>query len=259
MCIYTKAKEAFSENKFDYLKLDDSFIAYNKVLQAIEAKDKMVLLLGTAGVGKTYLLRKIANDLSQNTFFYDITFESRDEFIGQLYFDIFNKKSTLNFNDTLEVILAKGNHINLCIDEVQLYSSKILELFRVLSDTKKFTFIFSTHIADKGSLFSKQHFSSRIANSVVLHPVNFKESKIYVEKKLLFYGNFKVANMFSHSNYKLIFKLSKGNYRQMNLLLKTIFSILMRYDDNDARISKRQYISNKIIEMAMIAINQNRV
>ena len=60
------------------------------------------------------------------------------------------------------------------------------------------------------------------------------------------------ANIFNNKSVQLIHKLTKGNYRDTNKLLYTVFDIYTWYSENNpSKINTRQ-ISHKIIEMAAI-------
>jgi hypothetical protein len=63
---------------------------------------------------------------------------------------------------------------------------------------------------------------------------------------------FDTANMFSQKSVNKIYKLTKGNYRDTNKLLYTLFDIYSWYDSNYSSKINRVNISEKIIEMSAI-------
>ena len=63
---------------------------------------------------------------------------------------------------------------------------------------------------------------------------------------------FDTASMFHDKSVKLIHKLTKGNYRDTNKLLYTLFDIYSWYDENNKSKINKNVVSSKIIEMSAI-------
>jgi hypothetical protein len=81
----------------------------------------------------------------------------------------------------------------------------------------------------------------------------------YIHKKLLKKNLFEVANAIKGNHIKLIHSLTKGNYREANKLLFTIFELYEYYDKNDPSKIAYDQLSMKIIEMAGIKLGHINV
>ena len=64
---------------------------------------------------------------------------------------------------------------------------------------------------------------------------------------------FDIANMFNDKSADKIYKLTKGNYRDTNKLVHSLFEIYEWYDNNQPYKLDKSYISIKVIEMAAIS------
>jgi hypothetical protein len=63
-----------------------------------------------------------------------------------------------------------------------------------------------------------------------------------------------MANSIKEKNMKLIHKFTKGNYRECNKMMYTIFEICEYYDKNEPAKIRYDYIPKKIIEMAALKL-----
>ena len=60
---YTELKNIFVDGEiFDYVNLDKSALAYERLVQTLDKPLKLILFFGKPGTGKTFLLQKIYND-----------------------------------------------------------------------------------------------------------------------------------------------------------------------------------------------------
>ncbi|NPA66169.1 MAG: AAA family ATPase, partial [Epsilonproteobacteria bacterium] len=139
------------------------------------------------------------------------------------------------------------------LDEAQLYSDALMEKIRLLSDTRKIKFVIALHKTEKEDLIAKEHFQTRIWESIELENSSKAELKIYIQKKLMKANCFDTASMFNSKIVNKIHKLTKGNYRDTNKLLYTLFALYETYEKNHQlhKVTVNQ-ISPKLIEMAAI-------
>ncbi|MCD6258060.1 MAG: AAA family ATPase, partial [Helicobacteraceae bacterium] len=112
--------------------------------------------------------------------------------------------------------------------------------------------VITLHKTEKEDLIAKEHFQTRIWESIELENASIAELKIYIQKKLMKANCFDSANMFHNKNVTLIHKLTKGNYRDTNKLLYTLFDIYAWYYENNPMKINTTQISNKIVEMSAI-------
>jgi hypothetical protein len=101
---------------------------------------------------------------------------------------------------------------------------------------------------------TKEHFQSRIWEVVELKNATLDDQVLYIHKKLLKKNLFEVANSIKDKDMKLIHTFTKGNFRECNKLLFTIFEICEYYDKNEPSKIKYENISRKIIEMSAIKL-----
>ncbi|MBU1659027.1 ATP-binding protein [bacterium] len=258
--IFESSKNVFLDtvNAKDYIQLDRVSTIYQSLKNSVKKPLKMILLYGKPGTGKSMFLNKLYHDLSvsQKVYLYSTPILDESEFFKTLAHDILNVKyrGELNFTQFMAVVNEKMlNEIPLVLlDEAQLYSNALMEKIRLLSDTRKIKFVITLHKTEKEDLIAKEHFQTRIWESIELENASNVELKIYIQKKLMKANCFDSANMFQNKPVNLIHKLTKGNYRDTNKLLYTLFDIYASYEENNSVKINKNNISNKIIEMAAL-------
>jgi len=206
---------------------------------AISEKEKIVLVYGSSGNGKTFLMKKV----------YDSFIEK--EVQGFEFFFIANP---FNESKKLErlVSLNSESHIVVFIDEAQVLKESELEKLRMLSDNQNYTFVLSTHELKAKEIFSKTHFKNRINYVIHLQELNVEKIELFITSKLTQNNFYELASIFSLSNYKLIYNLTKGNLREINRLLYKTFDILDFFQEKYPKKVPDNKIKNKYIEMAEI-------
>ena len=259
--IYLNSKNVFIDtvNSKDYVQLDRVSIIYQSLKNSIKKPLKMILLYGKPGTGKSMFLTKLHHDLSpsQNIYLYETPILDESEFYKLLAQDIFETKYSgeLNFTQFIKIVNSKKLESIpvVLLDEAQLYSEALMEKIRLLSDTRTIKFVITLHKTQKEDLIAKEHFKTRIWETIELKNSSKSELKIYIQKKLMKANCFDTANIFTEKTVHKIYKLTRGNYRDTNKLLYTLFDLYLSYEEKDRlhKISTHK-IPTKLIEMAAI-------
>lgn len=260
--IYEDSRDVFLDtvNTKDYIELDRVSTIYQSLTDSIKKPLKMILLYGKPGTGKSMFLSKLYNNLkdSQEIHLYNNPILDESEFFKNIAQDLYGMEYSgeLNFTQFMKVVENKELYGSITplilLDEAQLYSETLMEKIRLLSDTRKIKFVIALHKTEKEDVIAKEHFQTRIWQSIILENATKLELKIYIQKKLLKANCFDTANMFSQKSINIIHKLTNGNYRDTNKLIYTLFDIYTLHHINSPHKIKGNEISKKIIEMSAI-------
>jgi len=199
-------------------------------------KEKIVLVFGEAGNGKSFLLKKTYHNL----------LEKNHDF--KLYF-ISNPFEESEAIDELFLLESKEHRV-VFIDEAQTLGEEKIERLRMLADNQAYTIILATHEKEAKKIFAKKHFQTRINYFINLTPLKLDKLELFISSKLIQNNAHNIASLFTKSNYKLIYKFTNGNLRQINRLMYKTFDIIDYFQKKyPSKVSKTK-IDNKYIEMA---------
>ncbi len=247
--IFGQAKEAFLDriDPEQFIRLECNIPLLEKLHDLKEAQFKIALLRGEPGIGKTMLLSKFAQE--SDVLFFHTPFFKIEEFEQAL-------KDALRLPQ--EIPLVKGLESlepytkMVILDEAQLYEKNFLEYIRILSDSEKLKFLLSFHTIDQENPLAQQHFQSRIFTTLSLFPPLVSELHIYIQKRLFMIGLSELSQNFSLKETKFIYSFTKGNFRQTNKFLYTLFDILEYFEKNYPTKVDTTKVTKKYLQMCAI-------
>jgi len=235
---FAEAKELFRDivKLENYIPLSTTEKTKKDLLNSIKQKEKMILLTGEAGSGKSLILKSVYEELKKD---YDVFF------ISNPYLEV---DAVLNLIKSLSI----NDHHIILLDEAQLLSSELWENLRIYADKGNITIVFATHDTDVNKLLEKKHFKTRINYIIPVKKVSQAEMENFIYSKLLKHNYNDIADMLSKKNFKKIYSYTKGSLRATNQLMFKLLDVVDYFYEKDPNRFKNNKIDNKYIEIAIM-------
>ncbi|KIM13119.1 MAG: ATPase AAA [Sulfurovum sp. FS08-3] len=246
----------------EYIELESALYSYNTLFDSISRPLKMILLFGRPGTGKSVLLNRIYQNLKyqREIHYFDAPSIEPREFFRKFFKLVtlkeLPKNTEVNFTTLIDYCksIRGKREITILLDEAQMYDEQMLEKIRVLSDTGAIKFVISIHKTQNEDLIAKEHFQTRIWETIELRNISKEELKTYIHKKLLKRNYFDIADTIKDKHIHLIYSFTKGNFRECNKVMFKIFEIYEYYEAQPHYKIEPKKFSTKFIEMAAIRL-----
>ena len=212
------------------LRMQD--FVFNELKKSIKEQERLVLLLGKSGLGKSFLLKKLCQE--ENYILFAKPFFDEKSFIKALFENCFNQNND-NFDTLYEQLKKAHQKYIFLLDEVGMYEENLLEKVRILSDLTNVSFVLALH--KKQELLCKEHFSSRISKEFKLEALDLNDLALYAREKF----DLNLDN--KHLNWLL--KISCSNLRTVDKVLATFIKLYDFYESQ-----KRKKSTQNILEMS---------
>jgi type II secretory pathway predicted ATPase ExeA len=234
----TSLAKAFLEHRANknYIHLGPHQNLIALLQQTIQDPIKFVLVYGKSGTGKTVLTHYLASILKneRNVVYFDTPYEDSQLFFTKISQELYPTLSTpLTSYNTLIAHMLQHPIKQLpliIIDETKYFSVKILEKIRLLADQNLFNFILITNRKEEAVLQNEQLFP-RIWKMFNVPLLSKEDIQTYIYEKLSTHGYETLQKEFTPSIMMAIEEKTRGNLRQVNALL---FSLFEHNDQADA-------------------------
>ena len=207
--------------------------ALGYLLHGIEERQGFIAITGEVGTGKTLLCRTLLDQVGGNvrTALIFNSFMSELDLLRSINEDFGISASGATRKeliDTLQGFLIRefsaGHNAVLIIDEAQNLAPPVLEQIRMLSNLEtergkllQIVFVGQPEFRQQLARADLRQLNQRIALRYQLRPLNRQETEDYVHHRLVVAGSGGRVQ-FSRGAFAVIFRLSRGIPRQINLL-----------------------------------------
>ena len=221
----------------------------NEIIFGINARKGFMVLTGEVGLGKTTISRRIMNIIEKQGVETSLVFYTgfQDvELIREINRDFGMTAESLLFSDQMHFLynfLVDRNRYKkncaIIIDDAQNLDYKSLELLRMISnletDGKKLVQILLVGQPELMALLESEELrqlKSRIFIQAEVKSLTPEELKDYLSFKLNLAGN-RGRIRIQNTALKKIYKLSQGNFRQVNLLMDRCLYVAFLHDTKE--------------------------
>ncbi|NPA73582.1 MAG: ATP-binding protein [Epsilonproteobacteria bacterium] len=257
---YTNAKKLF-EDTLDIPSYFDNTSAETvkrNIETAIEEKNvPLVFLIGDSGIGKSYILRYISENLKKKhlSIFIERPSFDKKEFLKILYEKkgaYFNPSESFNLLKERIVNLYKHSVHTVFIDEAQHLNEEQKEIVKIFSDTKVFQFILAVRKDSQEKILKSERFESIKKSIVRFDGIYAEEVYRYIQNTLKNNGFSEISSIFSKKDSKIITKYCDGNFRTIKKFIYSLLSLLEYADSNG--LKKYSKINGCLLKMSALDI-----
>jgi len=204
--------------------------AFSRLSYVVDERKACGVLTGAYGTGKTLILKALERRFKKKGYVFSFVQNPRLDDLGLLKIILHNftgynvpqrKEDVLmGIERFLKDTMQDGKHVVIAIDEAQLINDEnVFEELRLLLNFQTetrflLTLILSGQPELKEKLDSNKQFSQRITLSYHLKPLDFEETRKYVEHRLEVAG--RPENIFDEKAMELLYERSGGIPRWIN-------------------------------------------
>ena len=252
------------EEKLYFSKHIEQILA--EIVFGINSRKGFMVLTGEVGLGKTTISRRIINILEEKGVETSLVFYTgfQDvELMREINRDFGQDADSLLFSDQMKVLYdflvernQCGKNCAIIIDDAQNLDLKNLELIRMISnletDREKLVQILlvgQPELMDLLNSYELRQLKSRIVIQKEAKALTQEELKDYLSFKLNLAGN-RGQIRIKKTALKKIYKLTKGNFRQINLLMDRCLYVAFLHNTTE--------ISKQIVMEAFIDFNAKK-
>ena len=224
-----------------------------EIIFGINARKGFMILTGEVGLGKTTISRRIMNIIEEKGVETSLVFYTgfQDvELIREINRDFGQSTDSLLFSDQMKLLYdflveqnRRGKNCAIIIDDAQNLDFKSLELIRMISNLEtgreklvQILLVGQPELMDMLNSEELRQLRSRIVIQKEVKALTSEELKDYLSFKMNLAGN-KGQIRIQKAALNKIYKLTKGNFRQVNLLMDRCLYVAFLH--NTTEISKQ--------------------
>ncbi len=257
MVDYVAIAKIFEERvkEVDYYETRAAVQLKEELLFTLKNETRQLLfLVGVPGCGKSVFLERLPQMLDQNyrVVRYDSPFFEPVDFVRSLILKSGHEVAGYSLEAMIRqaVQIYKKSDMIVAIDEAQLLSKEMVELLRILADSRAFWFLLAMHKHESKKILSQPQFRSRPHRVLGMGTMEFDETREFIANALLKAKAVLFERDFSKALSKEIFAIAKGNFRDTKKILNKMF-LMMDYARKIDR-PKYQKPSRCLVRMAAI-------
>ncbi|MGD9642223.1 MAG: ExeA family protein [Elusimicrobiales bacterium] len=223
--------------------------AFSRLSYVVEERKACGVITGAYGTGKTLILKALEREFKKKGYVFSSVQNPRLDDLGLLKIILHNftgynvpkaKEDVLmGIERFLRDTMQDGKHVVIAIDEAQLINDEsVFEELRLLLNFQTetrflLTLLLSGQPELREKLDSNKQFSQRITLSYHLKPLDFEETRNYVQHRLEVAGL--TENIFEEKALELLYERSGGIPRWINNIAN--MSLLAAYSSGARRIT----------------------
>ena len=219
----TKGIDFFTNSSVASLKRSLQQILQNETKQ-------LLFLIGEPGVGKSVFLNHFDRLFEERytTIRFDVPFLEPVDFIKTLIKAAGASIGEYSLDSLIKQVVAlyKDRDCIVMIDESQLLSKQMIEILRILADSKAFWFLLAMHKHESKSILQEPQFASRPHKVLELGQLTQEEYREYLYTQLQKTAQPYLVEKLGKRYLKTLYKLTEGNFRDLKKLLFHLFLLL---------------------------------